>query len=287
VIMSTRILSHLPRLMSLVLLWGTMTAADDIVSVARATASSSAAAVVTLRCTIKLSFTTAKGQKQDQDHKLEMTATCVDPSGIFITNYTELNPTERIQMMFNAQNRQMRVDAAVADLSILFSDGSEKPADVVVSNKDLDVVFVRLKDKAQGLTAINLDVATSSAQALDQAFVIGRGLKSDARTPILAIGRLLCQVKGPAPYYLGDNDLSGFIGSILFTADGKPLGIETYKSTLSEASDVHGIVQESAGHVLIRPADQLSVLAKQALTASVQTQSTTGPFVMPLAPVTP
>jgi len=267
-----------------------MDAADDVVRVARATLAQAASSVVVVQGTVSLAFTTASGQKQKQNRPVELHATCVDPSGIFAASYSELIPGDRIQAMFDAQNRQVHVDAVTGALAVEFADGSHKDADIVMNSRELDVVLVRLREKASGLNAVDLSKAVTSVQPLDEVYVLGLATKSENRTPMLALGRILCSIGGPKPFYLGDLSLGGFMGCMVYSASGQAVGLQVFRPLGADAADVHGILQQSDLGVTIRPATQLVEMVKQALTAKVApatAPSAPTPISLPLEPVTP
>jgi len=267
-----------------------LSAADDVVSVARTTLAHASSSVVTVHGTVTLAFTSASGQKQKQNRAIELHATCVDQSGIFAASYTELIPGERIQAMLDAQNRQMHVDALTADLTVEFADGSHKDADIVVNSRELDVAMLRLRDKVAGLTYVDLSTAVTSVQALDQVYVLGLATKSENRTPMLALGRILCSVGGAKSFYLGDLSLGGFMGCMVYSATGQAVGLEVFRPLGADAADGHGILQQSDLGVTIRPATQLADMVKVALTAKVAAtpaMPAATPITLPLEPVTP
>jgi len=267
-----------------------VTAADDVVNVARATLAQAASTVVTIQGTITLAFTTAAGQKQKQNRAIELHATCVDPSGIFAASYSELIPGDRIQAMLDAQNRQVHVDASTGSLAVEFADGSHKDADIVMNSRELDVVLVRLREKASGLSYVDLSKAVTSVQPLDEVYVLGLASKSENRTPMLALGRILCSVGSARPFYLGDLSLGGFMGCIVYSATGHAVGLQVFRPLGADAADVHGILQQSDLGVTIRPATQLIDMVKQAISAKAApapAPSSPTPISLPLEPVTP
>jgi len=287
------LMSHLHRaciLLIAALCAARLSAADEMVSVARATLAQAASTVVTIQGTVNLAFTAASGQKQKQNRSIELHATCVDPSGIFAASYSELIPGDRIQAMFDAQNRQVHVEAVTGGLVVEFADGSHKDADIVMNSRALDVVLVRLRDKASGLAYVDLSKAVTSVQPLDAVYVLGLATKSENRTPMLALGRIMCSIGGPKPFYLGDVSLGGFIGCMVYSASGQALGLQVFRPLGADAADVHGILQQSDLGVTIRPATQLIDMVKQAISAKAApapAPSSPTPISLPLEPVTP
>lgn len=250
-----------------------LSAADDIVESARATLASSHDAVVTVRCVLKIKSATNQGGHGDQEQKLEACATTIDPSGLFVASAESLDPESQMRAI-EAQNRrvQLKLDASVTGLTVLLGDGTELPADIVLTDRDLDLTFLRLHEKPSApLPAVTLGHPETVA-ALDSIYVLARAPKMANRTPELALGTISCVVKGPQPYYYVEGPLAGHRGCMAYTADGKPLGLEVVRAVNVTEGEGGGVLDG-----VIRPLDEISDLAKQALTAPAKPPSAAVP----------
>jgi hypothetical protein len=251
--------------------------AAELVDAARAALASSADTVVAVRVVVKVKMN-ANGQSQDTEDKIEANATVIDPAGLAVTSAAQLDPTAAVKNVLNrmGQGAMVKLESEIKETAVLMADGTEADADIVLTDPDLDLAFIRLRDAKQKLTAAALAKRDVPAKPLDGVFVLGRTDKSANRTATAALGALKCYVKGPQPYYLADAETSTNIGCLVYTADGAPLGLVVSKAAPPADGAGAGPLamlsmitkpNELMPVRIVRPIDQLAELATQALQA--------------------
>jgi hypothetical protein len=274
--MTTQPLTRLPCLALLVCMalsgMPSLSAEDDIKAHARAVLASAADANVTVRCVMKIKVTYA-GQKQDQEQKVEMNAVTIDPTGLFVTTAAQLDPGARLAAMSTGSRRQQyTMDTEIKDLRVLLADGTEHAAEIALTDIDLDLAFLRLKQQADHLATVSFADPAPASLPLDDIFVLGRASKEANRTPLLCQGRITCRVKGPEPYYLCDQSLAANVGCMVYDGAGRPIGLQVRNPPAGDGNASNGMFLsgQSGFQTVIRPVDQILDLAKQARTAPAE-----------------
>jgi hypothetical protein len=253
-------------------------AAADLADAARAALASSSDSVLAVRLVVKLKMN-MQGQSQDAEQKIEVDATVIDPSGLAVTSASLLDPTAALKGMLakmGPQAAMIQLDSEVKETAVLLPDGSEADADILLTDKDLDIAFVRVRDAKQKFAAATLAKRAAPAKPLDGVFVIGRTDKAANRTPTASIGAVKCFVKGPQPYYLVDSETASNAGCLVYGADGAPLGLVVSKPAAAAEGGSEGMLgmlsmmgnpQALAPTRIVRPVEQVMELATQAAQA--------------------
>ena len=224
---------------------GLVTAAGpDLESVARSTAEQNGKAVVTIRLVLKL-----KLQGQEHEQKLEVPGVVIDPSGV-------------ARRMMEAQRQRGSIESELKEAVLLLEDGTELDAAVVLKDTDLDLAFVRPRDTGLKLSAVSLKPRPGTVPVLTRVFVLGRLSKLANRALAVATGEVRAYVRGPAPYYVTDGETSVFFGSLVYTADGVPLGLLVRRFATSFDSSAGG--RSDTVMTVVRPVEKVLELAAQA-----------------------
>jgi len=156
----------------------------------------------------------------------------------------------------------------LTDVKFLTHDGAELPAEVVLRDKDLDLAFLRPKQKPSApLPAIDLTRA-GQAQILDQVITLNRLGKVAGRAYAASVERISAVVLKPRTFYaVGGDATATALGSPAFTLDGQLLGVfvlRTVKSGDSGAGGLFGLSFQSEGlRPIILPAATIQQAAKQ------------------------
>jgi S1-C subfamily serine protease len=252
--------------------------AAEVADAARAALASSADSVVAVRLVVKMKMN-MQGQSQDSEQKIELNATVIDPAGLAVTSASQLDPTIALKSVLGHMGQQaamIQVDSEIKETTVLLADGTEVEADIVLTDKDLDLAFVRLRDAKQKLPAATLAKRAAPARPLDAVFVIGRADKAANRTSTASVGAIKCFVKGPQPYYLTDAETATNVGCLVYAADGSPLGVVVSKIAMGGEGGAEGMMamltmiskpNELMPVHVVRPVEQEMELATQALTA--------------------
>jgi hypothetical protein len=238
---------------------GLVTAAPDLESVARSTAEQSGRAVVTVRLVLKI-----KLQGQEHEQKLEVPGLVIDPSGLTVASASGIDPSGIARRIMDAQRQRGSLESELKETVILLEDGTELDAAVVLKDSDLDLAFVRPRDAGLKLSAVSLKPRPGTVPPLTRVFVLGRLGKLANRALAVATGEVRAFVRGPAPYYVTDGETSAFLGSLVYTADGMPLGLLVRRFATSFDSQAGG--RSDAVMTVVRPVDKVLELAAQART---------------------
>jgi hypothetical protein len=196
---------------------------------ARATAAKLEKSVLSVRLVLKMKIS-MMGQTQDQEQKVELTGTVIDPSGLTVVDAFSADPTTMIKSMLGgAMGGQMKIDSEVKETTLILDDGTEVDADVVLKDTDLGMAFIRPRDTSKKFDAVELKERKGDPQLLDEIFVIGREGKLGKRAPSLELNIIKSIVKGPKPFYICSKESAGSLGNMAYSADGQPLGIFVMK----------------------------------------------------------
>ena len=234
-----------------------VTAAPDLESTARATAEQSGKAVVTIRLVLKL-----KSGGQEHEQKMEAPGVVIDPAGLTVASASSIDPSGAFRRMVDAQRQRVSIESEVKEPVILLEDGTELEAAVVLKDTDLDLAFIRPRDPGLKLAAVNLKPRSGTVPLLTRIYVLGRLSKLANRALSVATGEVRAYVRGPAPYYVTDGETSVFFGSLVYTADGVPLGLLVRRFATSFDSSAGG--RSDTVMTVVRPVEKVLELAAQA-----------------------
>ncbi|MCY3024143.1 MAG: serine protease [Planctomycetota bacterium] len=203
--------------------------AADMKETARSMAEQVGKSVITIRvvATVKMNM---QGQNREQEQKNEVTGVVVDPSGLTVACASQVEPSGRSAMS------GMKIDITVKETTLILPDGTEVPADVVMKDTDLDMVFIRPKEAGKTFDAVALKPRAAQPKLLDDVFSVGRLGKEGNRAVRVVPGEIQAEVKGPRTCYVCSFELSmNMIGCLVFAADGEPIGILVTKTAVGGA----------------------------------------------------
>jgi len=238
--------------------------AGDLAETARSVAEKAQKTVVGVRVVIKLKL----GNGQDQEEKLELLGTVIDPSGLTVADATSVDPTG----MIRALSGNKGIEADVKETTLILDDGTEVESDLVLRDSDLGLAFIRPRDASKKFDAVTLKPRAKPSQLLDHVFVVGRTGKLANRTLSVKLGTIESIVKGPRTYYITDGELAAHSGCIAYGADGEALGLIVIK--FQQQAEQGGNLQRMMGGGdtairIVRPVDDIIEIAAQAKTAKV------------------
>jgi len=168
----------------------------------------------------------------DQEQKVKVLGTVIDASGLTIVPL--LDPTKAIgKMKINAggQAIELSFKGEVREVKYRLADGTEIPGRLVLTDDDLNLAFVAPekpldKKTLAKIAHVDLTKTAKKASILDKIITLGRLGKTLNHTLSVRVGRISAIVTKPRTFYVG----SGSIGSPVFTANGKLLGICTRRA---------------------------------------------------------
>lgn len=246
----------------------------DLKSTALSTLQKVQKAIVTVKVQANI-----KTRGQEQEQKVEVTGTMIDPSGLTVVSEQSINPAAMLASFMSAYSKRemsdLKLESHITETIIVLDDGTEVSADVVLKDEDLDFAFIKPKEPSDKFVYVRLKVRERPLELLDDFFVIGRLGKSENRAIHLNTGMILSIVKGPRTVYVCDQGVSGnSLGSPAFGSDGSAIGvfvarknqgIEEDNSMNAFMSMMTGKIGQSGSVWILRPAEDVLEIANQAL----------------------
>lgn len=202
--------------------------ADELAEKGRAILEEHKSAIVTMAIVInqKVSFTGASSQSRES--KIEATGTVISPEGLTVMSLSETDPSSVMEQMMAAagQSGNMQMETEVRDIKIMLLDGSEVTAEVILRDKDLDMAFVRPKEKQSTPFAYVKIEDSAAPKHLDPVITINRLGQVAGREHAASVERISAIVTRPRTFYVpGLDPTQTGLGSPAFTVDGKFVGI--------------------------------------------------------------
>jgi hypothetical protein len=246
-------------------LWGADAALRAVVKQAQA---QSQDAIVTVRLVIVKRFILAGRESQKDESKTEVTGTVVDPSGLTVLSNWASDPmANAMEMSFSTGGEKMdvKMESDVTEVKIVAADGAEIPAQLVLKDKDLDLVFVRPKEKQEKSFACLNFAAAPEPEVLDEIFSLARLGREVNRVVAVSTGAICALVRKPRTFYVTDL-ASGFMntGCPVFNAKGQTLGLAVIRQNPVKGMS-HGLI--GGMQPVILPAADLLEVIQQAHTA--------------------
>ena len=174
-------------------------------------------AIVTVQLVIETRYA---GDSEKEEAKISATGTVVDPSGLVVAALSQVDPTST-RFGFMSDEESSKFKSNIVDAKIRTEDGTEIPADVVLRDRDLDLVFLRPK-KAPETPMKFVDLAQSTQpQPMDEVIVLWRLGQVANRVLAGDVSRVQAVVTKPRLSYAVD---APRLGCPVFSMDGKPVG---------------------------------------------------------------
>ncbi len=252
---------------AMLILGGGTASADELAVQGRALLDTHRDAVVTVSIVVKQQFSSG-GMSQDDESKTEVTGTVIDASGLTVVALSETDPSALIQRMMGSMMQDMNISSEISDAKILMRDGSEIPVRIVLRDKDLDLAFLRPTEALEEpMDFVSLE-GSSSAELLDQLFVINRLGKVAARAHAVAIERIECVVERPRRFYIpGKDPTNSGLGCPAFDTEGKLVGFMVLRAVGSGGGggmmSMLGAAQDGIVPIVL-PAEDVAEIAEQA-----------------------
>ena len=246
----------------------TWSRADEFAEKGRAIYQSKQHVVVTVQVSIKSKLSMPGVPAQSSETHRDLTGTVIDPSGLVVLSLSATDPAELLQSRGGAEDPRFKVETELSGIRILLQDGTEVPAEMALREKNLDLAFIRPKDKlAQPLQALDLS-QSGVVDVLDQVIALNRLGSAVDRAYSASVERIAAIVREPHLYYVPDANLtSTTLGAPAFALDGKPIGIFVMKAVKSKsggAMSVSGAQNENLAGIIVPAADIFNV-SRQAL----------------------
>ena len=208
--------------------------ADELADAARGLVAANKDAVVTIKLVIESRYSMQGGGSQTDESKTEITGTVIDPSGLVVVSLFTTDPTSAMQNM-GAEDMGFSIETEIKSADILTPEGDEIAAEVVLRDKDLDLAFLRPKEKVETpFKALDLAKAGAPAQ-LDPVVAISRLGRVANRAHGALLDRIEAVVEKPRTFYVpaGGGMNQNSLGAPVFTMDGNVAGIMVLRTIRS------------------------------------------------------
>lgn len=193
-------------------------------SVAREVKTKHESTMVTVRITLTERIVFVGEDSEYAEYVEESPGCIIRPDGCTLVPLSSTDPG-RINDAIFGDLEDMQVKSELKAISVLFPDGAEVPMKLALRDQDLDIAFL-LPLKPLDKPALHLsldDLAT--VDVFDEVISLGRGGMIEGRTCTGYIDRIAWLIDKPRRMY----GAVGEPGSIVFTAEGRPVGIHVYR----------------------------------------------------------
>lgn len=193
-------------------------------------------AVITIECVVKTKFSFQGRPAEEDESKIEATATLISPEGLAVTALSTVDPSDLYRGM--GMGEEVQFDANITDAKYLMDGGGELPAELVLRDNDLDLAYFRVRAKPeQPLPFVDLNQSVK-AQILDRVLAINRLGKVANRVHSASFEWIEAVVDKPRTFYIPGNDPTNTSsGSPAFSLDGKLVGIFVVRALKSAGHD--------------------------------------------------
>jgi len=170
----------------------------------------------------------------DQEKKIDIVGTVVDPSGLTVVSLTTLDPTAavgKINARVNGQVVAMSIKGEVSDAKFRLADGTEVPARVLLKDEDLDLAFLAPKEPLddtakEAIQSVDLTNAAGKADPLVRTISLGRLNKALNRELRVTLGRVTSVITKPRTFYIVSQTQPG---SPVFDTSGALMGVTVFR----------------------------------------------------------
>lgn len=202
--------------------------ADEDAVKARAILDKNKQAVATVKLVVKQKFSMLGMGSEENESKMDITGTVIGPDGLIVVALSSTDPMAIYQSMMSGMmdDEGFQMNSELSDVKILAEDGSEIPAQVVLRDNDLDLAFVRPKDKpATPVAHVDLNDA-AKPELLDKLVALNRLGKVANRAYSLSYEWVEAIVERPRTFYVPGSQITNSAqGSPVFSLDGKIVGV--------------------------------------------------------------
>lgn len=182
-------------------------------------------AVITLEVVLNVKYSYG-GNQQEQENKDETFGLVIAEDGLVVTSLSAVDPGATYERMMGQRTEEMSYTSTLKSIKYIMPDNEEIEATVVLRDRDLDLAFLRPRQKQeQPFTAVNL-AEHADAEIMAPIFGVARMGKTAKRTVIGMTGEVQGMVEKPRKFYLPNSAIvSAGAGVPVFTAEGKLLGV--------------------------------------------------------------
>lgn len=250
-------------------------ASQDAASAGRDILKSHQDAVVTVQLVISQQFSMA-GQSNNEEMTTEVTGTVIDPSGLTVLSLSETDPSSIFEsMMGGGMMEGLHMESKLTDVEILLPGGKEIAAEVALRDADLDLIYVRPKEKPDTPLA-HIDLAQSAdADVLQQLVALSRLGRAANRAAAASFEYVQAVVERPRKFYvLGRDNTQSSFGCPVFELGGKLVGFVMIRVIPgTDSGGMMGLMMSGAGDnmlPIVLPAATIAQYVSQALESEAE-----------------
>lgn len=229
-----------------------------------------AAAVVTVRATVKMRGLPGPGGGDAMEDTIQVNAVVIDGSGLVVTALSQLDPSDMLKRLIGGMAPGGPPDISVeqSNIRLRLDNGQEVPARIVLRDKDLDLVFLR-PAAAPASPMVSVDMAApGKVQAADLVLVLQRFGEMTGWKPGVSFGSVQAVVEKPRTLYVvAAPSVNGGLGSAVFDTSGRFLGLMVMRSQSAGRPSFFSMMSGTEGAGLlpvVLPVEEIAELAKQA-----------------------
>ncbi len=274
----------------LLILSAAAVSADEIGTSGRQVITKWQSAVVTVQVVVKTTMSMGSDMSDKKEDKVECTGAVINPSGLTVVALSAVNPAEAVSRIYRDMS-DMKIASDITDVKLLLPDGQSLPAAIVLRDKDLDLAFIRPKQKpASPLASVDLSKA-SAPQALDETITLYRLGTVGSRAIAACVDRVQAVIEKPRTLYSqGLDTMAASLGAPVFAMDGNPIGIlimRTLPSGASSSSSWSSGIGGTGMMYVVLPAGDVAEAAKQAPMTAPAASASTAPATTKPATIKP
>jgi hypothetical protein len=221
--------------------------------------------VVSVELVVTVRLTVGDRALPPRESKVEVNGTVISPTGLTVTVLSLVDPRGSLEAMRAAQGAgasKIEIgESEFKDVKLRLANNAEVPADVVLKDPDLNLIFIApVVDPAapaRKFTNVRLD-KPATAEVLGNYYLISRGPKSLQRVPIVRMTTVLGIVEKPRMMFLLSEQA---LGIPIFDSSGLVLGIATQylengrpsSPIVLSAADVAELAAQAAAAKPVKP----------------------------------
>ena len=202
-----------------------------------------------------------------REQRIEVNGTVISPSGLTVTTLGQVDPQATLEALRagSSGGRMEILGSDFKEVKLRLADGKEVPARFVLKDADLDLAFmapeVTTENPAGEFPYVKLDEVAEGA-LLDDYFYVGRAAKIQQRVPLVRTTEIIGMVEHPRRLYLLTEQAAQWMGTPVFNAAGRVLGITLQHFANGQRSGL-----------IVLPAGDIAEMARQAATAQTAVRS--------------
>lgn len=206
--------------------------------------------VATVRVVVGISY---GGTEQESEQ--EANATFISEDGLAVLALSAIDPMQ-IAEGYGSETEEMT--SRIISLHVFMPDGAEKPAEVVLRDKEQDIAFLRLTEKPDApVPHVTFDTL-GHPKVLDEVVCIMQHGRIARRSHAAFIDRIEMVVEKPRLFYaMGEYRSRQLVCSPVFTLAGEFTGIGVMRMSSGSNNEMEDMM------VIIVPAEQLQSLMEQ------------------------